>query len=107
MSSLDPASKTSVAAVLRSPAKVRAETTPTPRGDARAPMSLNSPHSGGPGSPAVPSCWDVAGLTRLVMQANPGIRPGVLARTVDNLQVMMGCRQAPQKTECLWIGDTW
>jgi ankyrin repeat protein len=106
-SSLDPATKTSIATVLRSPAKVRTEATPLPRGDAQAPISLNPPRRGDAGSPALPSCWDVVGLARLVTQANPNIDPAVLTLTVQELQVTMGCRQAPQKTECSWIGGTW
>jgi ankyrin repeat protein len=107
-SSLDPASKTSIATVLHSPAKkVRTQAIQLPRGDAQAPRSLNPSGGGGSSSAAMPSCWDVFGIARWVIQADPGIKPEVLAGVVDRFQVTMGCRQAPQKTRCSWIGDTW
>jgi hypothetical protein len=55
----------------------------------------------------IPSCWDVGTIARSIMRTNPGIEPGALAEAVKQAQVLMGCRQAPQKTECSWIGSTW
>lgn len=100
-SALDPATKAKIAAMLgakHAPAHVQrpvAATTPSP-----PPSQAVAPN-------ALPACTDVAGIARLVMQANPGERPEVLAMAVDQFQIAMGCRPPPQKTECSWIGDTW
>jgi hypothetical protein len=45
-----------------------------------------------PQQSGIPACTDAVGLARVVMQANPGAPPQVLARAVERLQVMMGCR---------------
>jgi ankyrin repeat protein len=110
-SDLDAATKASVAAVLRAPARKSASarpiaTAPTPAVAAPAPINTQAPNS-------LPACTDVVGIARLVMQANPGTdwtsgrNPAVLAIAVEKAQIAMGCRQAPQKTECSWIGSTW
>lgn len=86
-SSLDPATKAKIAMMLgakRAPAHVQnpvAATTPPP------PVSLQAPAPSG-----LPACTDVAGIARLVMQANPGIRPEVLTYAVEKMQVTLGCR---------------
>jgi ankyrin repeat protein len=104
-SSLDPAAKSSVAALLRAPARKSAPPATVPA-VAQAPSSV-------PAQPSVPACSDVGGIARLVMQTNPGtdwtnIRNArVLAVAVEKMQVAMGCRQAPQKTECSWVVSTW
>ena len=111
-SALDPANKASIASVLRSTAKVSAKgvlpdhrkAPPSPPGP---PMQIGSQSSDVQNGPALPNCWDVAGIARLVMQANPGAPPQVIAAAVDQFQITMGCRQAPQKTACSWLGDTW
>jgi Ankyrin repeats (3 copies) len=100
---LDPATKANIAAMLsakRAPPylqKPAATTAPPP-----LPVGSQSPPQNG----SVPACTDVAGIARLVMRANPGISPAVLAVAVQKVQITMGCRQAPQKTECCWIGST-
>ena len=101
-SSLDPATKAKIAVMLgakRAPAHVQnpvAATTPPP------PVSSQAPASNG-----VPACTDVVGIARVVMQANPGAPPNVLAAAVDQIQISMGCRPPPQKTECSWVGERW
>jgi Ankyrin repeats (3 copies)/Ankyrin repeats (many copies) len=117
-SSLDAATKTSIAAVLQAKPKVQAA----------SPAQLPTPQQGGPAEPfrfspgqgqqppaasaaptqsTGPDCWDVQGIARWVTQANPGIKPGVLWKAVEKYQILTGCRPAPQKTECSWFGDTW
>lgn len=54
-----------------------------------------------------PACHDVVGIARLVMRANPNVRPEVLAGVVERYQVAMGCRQAPVRTQCSWVGHYW
>jgi hypothetical protein len=78
VSSLDPATKAKIAVMLgakRATAHVQnpvAARTPPP------PVSYQAPASNG-----VPACTDVVGIARLVMQANPGAPPNVIAAAVD------------------------
>ena len=102
VSNLDAATKESVRAALTTQ-KVQTRSSPPSR-----PITPPAPKNAGIATPpAVPSCWDVVGLARLLMQANPGAEPRVLAMALEKMQVAMECRQAPLTTTCAWIGSTW
>jgi hypothetical protein len=132
-SSLDPANKSNIAAALRPPppkgvssAQIRerasetiqppmpsnttarqiAPMPPSEPGGSRAGSSAPAP-SVATQSPALPACWDVVGIARLLMQTNPNVPPRVLVRAIEQAQISMGCRQPPLKTECSWIGSNW
>ena len=102
---LDAASKANIAVVLRATPKVKAYDGSTVR--ARAPrmppktsVQLGSQSGDIQGGRAMPNCWDVAGIARWVMYANPGERnPRVIAGAVEKVQIMMGCRQAPPRAD--------
>jgi len=102
---LDDATKASVAAALHATPKVKAQAA----APARVPPPTPAPASPATAQTAVPNCWDIVGIARWVKQANPGIerQPGVLLGAVEQFQITMGCRPAPQQTECHWIGSTW
>jgi hypothetical protein len=135
-SSLDPATRAKIAAMLglkpalakpRQPAVAAA---PSPASLA-PPVPSPPASSQAPAPSSIPACTDVAGLTRLVIQkANPNdprVTPRVIALVVEQLQIAMGCRQAPLwqaplwqaplrqaplwqaplKTECSQLLDTW
>jgi ankyrin repeat protein len=99
-SSLDRATKAKLAVTLG--AKL------TPAYDRKPVAAAMPPQPAAPQAPSrvLPVCTDVAGIARVIMQANPGIGPAVLASAIEKVQIAMGCRQAPQKTECCWIGST-
>jgi hypothetical protein len=100
-STLDDATKAGVAAALQGKRKVRVQA-PSP---ARSPPPKSAPTAPATAQISVPNCWDVAGIARVVIQANQGIGPDVLAGAVEQMQVAMGCRPAPQTTECSWVGN--
>jgi len=113
LSPLDPATKAKIAVMLgpkQAPTHVpKAVTAPVPLQPSGsltpAPIPPQSSSSVTPNG--LPACTDVAGIARIVIQANPGAPPGVIARAVDQLQIAMGCRAPPLKTRCSWIGDVW
>jgi hypothetical protein len=71
-------------------------------------VQMSAPVAASPQTqPSMPSCWDVKAIARPIIQANPGISNETLGLAVEKMQVAMGCRPAPQKTECSWIGATW
>jgi hypothetical protein len=109
VSPLDPATKAKIAVML-GPKQVRKPVTAPvplqPSGSLTvAPMPPQSSSSVTPNG--LPACTDVAGIARVVIQANPGAPPAVIARAVDQIQIAMGCRAPPLKTRCSWIGDVW
>jgi ankyrin repeat protein len=100
-SSLDAATKANIAAALRPPIRAPAQS--------KAPTAMTPP-TGGAQAPSgsLPACTDVAGIARVIMQANPGpMRPAVLTKAIEQVQIAMGCRQAPQVTKCMWVGEVW
>jgi hypothetical protein len=122
-SSLDPTTKAKIAAMLgpkpalakpRQPAVAAA---PSP--SSLAPLAPSPPASSqAPAPSSIAACTDVAGLARAIVQANPNEKnPRVIALAVEQLQIAMGCRQAPLrqaplwqaplKTECSQLLDTW
>jgi ankyrin repeat protein len=94
-SSIDPATKAKIAAMLGAkPAPRQVHNSVTARSPV-APTPLSAPPTPvyqEPQQSGTPACTDAVGLARVVMQANPGIPPQVLAVTVQKLQVTMGCR---------------
>jgi ankyrin repeat protein len=115
-SSLDAATKASVSAILRPPtrAPVRAQNVLP----AKKPLQVPIAQASAPNS--LPACTDLGGIARLIMQANPGLEPGVLMRAIEQYQVAMGCRspapaavyvpppqpqQAPTTTNCTTFGS--
>jgi ankyrin repeat protein len=102
---LDAPSKASIAVVLRATPKLKAHDAPTVRGGAArmppsTPTQLGSQSGDTQRGPALPNCWDVAGIARGITHANPGVRnPRVIASAVEQAQIMMGCRQAPPRTD--------
>ncbi len=93
-SDLDPASKTSVAAVLRAPA--RKSNPPRPVASVPAPATTVPPPANTQAPNGLPACTDVGAIVRWLMQANPdwsvGRFAGALVYAVMNYQVLMGCR---------------
>jgi len=84
-SPLDSATKDQLAAMLRakrSPSHSEKSATATVAPQAAPQNSL-------------PACTDVGGIARLVIQANPGAPPQVIAGAVDRFQIAMGCRPPP------------
>lgn len=106
-STLDDATKSSVAAALQATPKVRTQAA----SPVRVPPPTPAPAPPATAQTTVPNCWDVGGIARLVVQANPNIdfarNPGVLPGAVEKMQIAMGCRPAPQTTQCSWVGSTW
>jgi ankyrin repeat protein len=91
-SSIDPATKAKITAML--------VTKPAPRQVPNSPTTMSpAPPTPAPPAPVqesqqngLPACADVVGLSRVVMQANPGAPPEVIVVAVQKLQVLMGCR---------------
>ena len=88
-SSLDPATKTQIAAMFG--AKRLREHSERPATGAVSTSPLGVPQSTPQG---LPDCTDVAGIARLVIQANPGAPPQVVAAAVGRFQIALGCRQS-------------
>jgi hypothetical protein len=84
--------------------RVKTQAAPPPRVPPRPAAASPPPATA---QTTMPNCWDVAGITRVLTQANPGIEPAVLVRAIEKYQIMMGCRPAPQTTQCAWIGTVW
>jgi hypothetical protein len=88
-SSIDTATKTSIAKLLntpqKTPASVETQTAEPNTKRVRAPVN--------PTANALPACSDLAAIAALVSRANPGIDPRTLVSAVEQYQVSMGCRQ--------------
>jgi ankyrin repeat protein len=108
---IDAATKADVVAMLRATPKIKAHDASTaPGAPTMSPATPIQPRSQSgdiQGRPPLPNCWDIGGITRFVMDANPNISGAVLTKAVEKYQEMLGCRPPPQKSECSWIFSTW
>jgi ankyrin repeat protein len=116
-SDIDAATKANVVAMLRATPKVKArDASPAQGTPAMSPATPIQPQSQSrdiQGRLPVPNCRDVGGIARLIIARNPrtdwttSSNARVLVLAVEKMQVMLGCRPPPQKTQCLLVGDMW
>ena len=98
---VDAATKADVVATLRATPKIKARdasTAPgTPAMSHATPIQPRSQSGDIQGRPPLPNCWDIAGIARFIMDANPNtnVSGAVLTKAVEKYQVMLGCRPLP------------